>query len=142
MVPKPTPPTSGKYAANDRVLCYHGAMLYEAKILDLAHDDGVTRYFVHYQGWNNRWDEWVLDDRLLEPNDENLKKVQELATKHGPGGGKGGGGGGSSRRSLAGAGDQMGSSGPPSKPRTPGTGGKSKSSQGSKRNCYFFWGLA
>src|SRR5690348_3681689 len=113
MAPKPT----AKFAANDRVLCYHGAMLYEAKVLDVSTDDRETKYLVHYQGWNNRWDEWVLDDRLLEPTDENLKKQQELEGKHGStAGGKGGGG----RKGGA-------SQGAPStatpKSKVPGTGG-------------------
>lgn len=47
------------YTANERVLCYHGPLLYEAKILKAETWDetttttGITgpHYFVHYKGW-------------------------------------------------------------------------------------------
>ncbi|KAL6450671.1 EAF3 Chromatin modification-related protein EAF3 [Candida maltosa Xu316] len=36
-----------------------------------------TSYFLHYQGWNHKWDEWVGIDRILEINEENeFKKLQ------------------------------------------------------------------
>lgn len=49
------------YAANERVLCYHGPLIYEAKVQKV--DDGSHAiatelptldgplYFVHYKGW-------------------------------------------------------------------------------------------
>ncbi|TMW59657.1 hypothetical protein Poli38472_004726 [Pythium oligandrum] len=63
---------------NDVVLAYHGVMIYEAKVLKIDHGRGVhedndkiaptsqTQYFVHYQGWHKKWDEWVSFDRILE----------------------------------------------------------------------------
>lgn len=53
------PPPSFEFAQNERVLCYHGPLIYEAKVLKVANVDettsitGVTgpHYFVHYKGW-------------------------------------------------------------------------------------------
>jgi mortality factor 4-like protein 1 len=47
------------YAVNERVLCYHGPMIYEAKIIKTEiWDENNTQtadvgahYFVHYKGW-------------------------------------------------------------------------------------------
>lgn len=35
-------------------------------------------YFVHYKGWKSTWDEWVLDERVLAWNEENLRTQKEL----------------------------------------------------------------
>lgn len=35
-------------------------------------------YKIHYQGWNKRHDEWVLDDRILPKNSSNLLIKKEL----------------------------------------------------------------
>lgn len=51
--------TQPVFTANERVLCYHGPLIYEAKVLKtIAFDEtntttGVTgqHYFVHYKGW-------------------------------------------------------------------------------------------
>lgn len=63
----------------DIVLAYHGLMIYDAKVLKVDHGQGVqettgvrgqpsssTQYYVHYQGWAKKWDEWVRHDRVLE----------------------------------------------------------------------------
>ncbi|KAI5970617.1 EAF3 [Candida margitis] len=89
---------------NQLVYAYHGPLIYEAKIIkmknakdsfilngDLQQEtleqnhkfsakkwDNVTCYLLHYQGWNSKWDEWVGIDRILEINDENKFKKQEL----------------------------------------------------------------
>ncbi|CAH8290966.1 unnamed protein product [Schistosoma turkestanicum] len=52
--------------------------MYEAKCLDVrVKEDGVM-YFVHYQGWNKNWDEWVTDKRMFKYNEEGLRKQKEL----------------------------------------------------------------
>lgn len=37
-----------------------------------------TCYYLHYQGWNSKWDEWVGIDRIMEYNEENKFKKLEL----------------------------------------------------------------
>lgn len=40
--------------------------VYEAKVNRMeTNSAGRTRYFVHYTGWNNRYDEWINKDRIL-----------------------------------------------------------------------------
>ncbi|CAH8869639.1 unnamed protein product [Trichobilharzia szidati] len=52
--------------------------MYEAKCLDVkVKEDGVM-YFVHYQGWNKNWDEWVTEKRMFKYNEEGLRKQKEL----------------------------------------------------------------
>lgn len=46
------------YEKDEKVLCFHGQFLYEAKILDLAPTDpkdkkSAYKYQVHYKGWKN-----------------------------------------------------------------------------------------
>nr|KAJ3422750.1 Esa1p-associated factor [Polyrhizophydium stewartii] len=72
------------YEQGETVLCFHGPLLYEAKVLQTQYhekergfDDG-PHYLVHYRGWKSTWDEWVPDSRLLKHNAEGLKKQQEL----------------------------------------------------------------
>ncbi|KAG2657891.1 protein MRG1-like isoform X2 [Panicum virgatum] len=66
------------FKEGDRVLAYHGPLLYEAKVQRIENLDDEWRYFVHYLGWNKNWDEWVANDRLLSLTDENVRKQQEL----------------------------------------------------------------
>lgn len=40
--------------------------------------DKVNKYFVHYSGWNTKWDEWVPESRMLKVNDANLAKQADL----------------------------------------------------------------
>ncbi|KAH9817823.1 MRG-domain-containing protein [Melampsora americana] len=74
------------FAENERVLCYHGPLIYEAKVLKAedwkadvpSQTKKGVHYWVHYKGWKQSWDEWVPEDRLLKLNEENLRKQKEL----------------------------------------------------------------
>ncbi|KAM0752463.1 MRG-domain-containing protein [Meredithblackwellia eburnea MCA 4105] len=80
--------TGGKfyYQANEKALCFHGPLMYEAKVLKAeiwspeTHPSAVPgpHYFVHYKGWKQTWDEWVPEERLKKYNDENLKQQKML----------------------------------------------------------------
>ncbi|KAA3673022.1 uncharacterized protein DEA37_0002260 [Paragonimus westermani] len=50
-----------KYEAGEKLLCFHGPLLYEAK--------GKTLI---------SWDEWVTDKRIFKFNEEGLRKQKEL----------------------------------------------------------------
>ena len=39
---------------------------YEAKVLDAREDNAGVEWLVHYAGWNNRYDEWVRRDQIVE----------------------------------------------------------------------------
>lgn len=75
---------------DERILCFHGPLLYEAKVLKGEWWDAKVsetgeegpHYFVHYKGWKQTWDEWVPETRVLKWTDQNLKKQQELKQSH------------------------------------------------------------
>ncbi|KAJ2727002.1 Esa1p-associated factor [Coemansia sp. Benny D115] len=75
-----------QFKANERILCFHGPLLYEAKVLKAELWDGSDpeapdpgpHYFVHYKGWKQTWDEWVDESRTLKFNEENLAKQKAL----------------------------------------------------------------
>ena len=56
-------PSKAKFADGEKLLCYHGPLLYEAKCVRSKKDGGSYQYYVHYQGWNKNWDEWVGESR-------------------------------------------------------------------------------
>ncbi|XP_031630470.1 uncharacterized protein LOC116345339 [Contarinia nasturtii] len=66
------------FEEGSQVFCQYKKLLYPAKILKsrIRAEDEQTRYFVHYMGWNKKWDEWVAGDRLLQPVDSDVQ--QEL----------------------------------------------------------------
>jgi len=54
------PANQPAYQKDERVLCFHHEILYEAKILDIRHTDPDDRkspyeYLVHYKGWKNTY---------------------------------------------------------------------------------------
>ncbi|KAG2789864.1 hypothetical protein JG687_00012764 [Phytophthora cactorum] len=81
----------------DTVLAYHGLMIYDAKVQKVDNGQGVqetpgaggrltdsTQYYLHYQGWAKKWDEWVRHDRVLEDTPTNRalqKKAKEDVAK-------------------------------------------------------------
>jgi len=72
-----------RFAESDSLLCYHGPMLYEAKCLKRRKmGDGRAQYFIHYKGWNSKWEEWVDDDRVLTVNTYNMNKMASLKEIH------------------------------------------------------------
>ncbi|KAJ7475212.1 MRG-domain-containing protein [Mycena galericulata] len=76
------------YSTGEVVLCYHGPLIYVAKILKTQPTSGDEKntitgmdgqhYFVHYKGWKTTWDEWVPASRLLKDNEENRLRQKTL----------------------------------------------------------------
>ncbi|NXK16768.1 MO4L1 protein, partial [Arenaria interpres] len=42
------------FLSGERVLCFHGPLLYEAKCVKVAIKDKQVKYFIHYSGWNKK----------------------------------------------------------------------------------------
>ncbi|KAJ5102595.1 Chromatin modification-related protein eaf3 [Penicillium argentinense] len=67
--------SSSNYVKDEKVLCFHHEILYDAKIMEVRHQDekknGPLEFLVHYKGWKNTWDDWVFEDRLRKINEEN-----------------------------------------------------------------------
>lgn len=90
------------FAAGEKVLCFHGPLLYEAKCLRAEVKDHQNKYYIHYSGWNKKyfferiipdkgittfmffssWDEWVPEGRVLKFNDQAIQKQKELLKAH------------------------------------------------------------
>jgi len=73
-------PPKYKFQEGEKVLCFHGPLIYEAKCLQYRFDDeeNTCQYQIHYSGWNKNWDEWVPESRVLKFNETNLQKQKEL----------------------------------------------------------------
>uniref|UniRef100_A0A2K5PV18 Mortality factor 4-like protein 1 n=1 Tax=Cebus imitator TaxID=2715852 RepID=A0A2K5PV18_CEBIM len=80
MAPKQDP--KPKFQEGERLLCFHGPLLYEEKCVNVAIKGKEVKYFIHYSGWNKNWDEWVPESRVLKYVDTNLQKQQELQKKN------------------------------------------------------------
>lgn len=76
-------PPKLKFTEGEKVLCFHGPLIYEAKCLksNITKEKQV-KYFIHYAGWNKNWDEWVPESRVLKYNDANVARQKEVQKAH------------------------------------------------------------
>lgn len=67
-----------KYVQDETVLAFHGPLIYEAKILKVeVGANGKPTYFVHYQNWKKKWDEWLLPDRIMKDDAAGRQKQRD-----------------------------------------------------------------
>ena len=59
-------PLNEKWTQSEKILCFHGPLIYEAKIQEVELLNSIPKYFIHYKGWNKNWDEWVPEARMLK----------------------------------------------------------------------------
>ncbi|XP_065882490.1 AT-rich interactive domain-containing protein 4B-like isoform X2 [Dysidea avara] len=63
---KPSAPCT--YAVGEMIKVWYGKgkflKQYIAKIMDSTMESGMREYYVHYSGWNTRYDEWVPEERI------------------------------------------------------------------------------
>jgi hypothetical protein len=67
--------------AGDTVLVYYDLLIFDAEVLQV--EEG--RFFVHFSGWSDSWDEWIEADNVLEDtpaNRERQKKAKEELLVH------------------------------------------------------------
>ncbi|XP_014210709.1 mortality factor 4-like protein 1 isoform X2 [Copidosoma floridanum] len=75
--------SSAKFQEGERVLCFHGPLIYEAKCLKVnATEEKKIKYLIHYAGWNKNWDEWVPESRVLKYNDGNVQRQKDVQKAH------------------------------------------------------------
>jgi len=55
MAPSKSTAATAPFSKDERVLCFHHDMLYEAKVLDSrpTEDNASWQYRIHYKGWKN-----------------------------------------------------------------------------------------
>uniref|UniRef100_A0A8D8FL77 Mortality factor 4-like protein 1 n=2 Tax=Culex pipiens TaxID=7175 RepID=A0A8D8FL77_CULPI len=76
-------PPKLKFSEGEKVLCFHGPLIYEAKLLkSMVMKDKQVKYFIHYAGWNKNWDEWVPENRVLKYNEANVQRQKEVTKLH------------------------------------------------------------
>ncbi|KAI5467049.1 MRG-domain-containing protein [Mariannaea sp. PMI_226] len=81
MAPARQQPAPPPFSKDEKVLCFHMDMLYEAKIMDVQPGEKPSdgyRYKVHYKGWKNTWDDWVMVDRIRPFDDEHKELAAQL----------------------------------------------------------------
>lgn len=66
------------FFSGERVLCYHGQLIYEAKLLKTQVKDRTVKYYIHYAGWSKNWDEWVGETRVLKYNEKNVQLQKDI----------------------------------------------------------------
>lgn len=72
-----------KFSEGEKVLCFHGPLIYEAKALkSTITKDKQVKYYIHYAGWNKNWDEWVPENRVLKYNEANVQRQKEVSKQH------------------------------------------------------------
>nr|CAH7717319.1 unnamed protein product [Callosobruchus chinensis] len=77
------PPPKFKFSDGEKVLCFHGPLIYEAKCLNsTVTKEKQVKYFIHYTGWNKNWDEWVPESRVLKYNEANVARQKEVQKAH------------------------------------------------------------
>jgi len=67
-----------KWSEGEKILCFHGPLIYEAKIQRVEVQNGISKYFIHYHGWNKNWDEWVPEARMMKFCDKNVEIQKDL----------------------------------------------------------------
>jgi len=70
------------FTDNERVLCFHGPLIYEGKVIKVNYKEGVWNCFIHYAGWSKSWDEYVPETRVLKWTPENLQRQKEHKMAH------------------------------------------------------------
>ncbi|CAH1278428.1 unnamed protein product [Diabrotica balteata] len=76
-------PPKLKFSEGEKVLCFHGPLIYEAKCLkSTITKEKQVKYFIHYAGWNKNWDEWVPESRVLKYNEANVARQKEVQKAH------------------------------------------------------------
>ncbi|KYQ93265.1 NuA4 histone H4 acetyltransferase complex subunit [Tieghemostelium lacteum] len=77
---------SETFSENEKVLAKFKNNLYEAKILKMEMRGSKTDskkkqyFFIHYNGWNEKWDEWVDASKIFKINETNRELQSKLST--------------------------------------------------------------
>jgi len=66
-----------KFEVNEIVVVMDRSQYYEAKVLIVECFSKVWKYFVHYQGWNRKWDCWVDDSLVFKLEGEGGERLKE-----------------------------------------------------------------
>jgi len=68
---------AAEFVEGEMVLAKHGSTPYLAKIKKIEKKKGKIQFFVHYDGWNTKWDEYVTEDRLEKATEASKALAQQ-----------------------------------------------------------------
>ncbi|KAK1392412.1 Chromatin modification-related protein eaf3 [Heracleum sosnowskyi] len=71
------------YQEGEKVWAFYGGKWYQAKVQKVESRMSARTHFVHYLGWNKRWDEWLGTERLMKFTDEDVHNQLAKNTKSG-----------------------------------------------------------
>lgn len=54
------------------------------QVLDTSVQSGVAKYFVHYNGWNSRYDEWIHKDVIVNVLEDPCIEMPKLRSSTTP----------------------------------------------------------
>ncbi|KAG6954686.1 hypothetical protein JG688_00012236 [Phytophthora aleatoria] len=69
----------------DTVLVYYDLLIFDAQVLKIETAGDVNKFFVHFTGWADSWDEWIAQENVLEDtphNRERQKNAKEELLVH------------------------------------------------------------
>eukprot|EP01031_Cornospumella_fuschlensis_P032252 gene32252-39007_t len=72
----PKTPVEIIYQSNEKVFALDEGKLYKAKIIKVSEMNDKRHYFIHYDGWNRKYDKWAESKILAPLNDP--AKIEEL----------------------------------------------------------------
>jgi hypothetical protein len=53
-----------KYEINELVCVKDRGKIYEARVINTQSFNDMWHYFVHFQGWNKKWDRWTDESEI------------------------------------------------------------------------------
>jgi len=77
----PSKKKSFEFAVGDVVLASDCGKFYDAKILKSELHNGMMKHFIHFQGWNRRWDRWA-DESTIMKRDEKAQNTEKSSEKN------------------------------------------------------------
>ena len=78
MAPSKPAAATAPFSKDERVLCFHHEMLYEAKVLDSRPTEDATsfQYKIHYKGWKNTVRQPLVKSLVLDLPGPSLPKLE------------------------------------------------------------------
>eukprot|EP01084_Bolivina_argentea_P225751 381408_1 len=68
-----------RYSIDEKVLAWYDRQLHQCKIVDRKININNILYLIHYEGWDNKWDEWVSQNKILTYTPQNIQLMKNNA---------------------------------------------------------------
>ena len=71
------PKKEHRFVVNEKVMALDKGTYYSAKILKAEESNGVMKYFIHFLGWNRKWDRWT-DASMMRPENNVPESAKQI----------------------------------------------------------------